>query len=93
MGVGATEEESVVEEVVEIVEINAFRGAFGRWEDFCVRLVEVGGKASEEVGHGNIGFGISVVGGGIEDHWNLLGQGCDVSAPEVAMEEGWGGIV
>lgn len=90
--IGAAEEVGVVEEVVELVEVDP--GGGSRWKGPCggVSLEKGGRKAAEKPGHGEVGLPVGEVNSRIKED-RLSGGKADITAPQVAVNEGRGGRV
>ena len=84
----------MIEVVVEVVKVFADFVAGVQWPCLVVGFVEFFAKAAEHFGEGDVGFSVSVVGGGVEDDGVAFGIKVHVAAPEVSVEEGGlGGVV
>lgn len=81
----------MVEGVVEVVERFAFPVVRGEGAVCGEEGLREWG--AEEFEHGEVGFRVSEVGCGVEDEGGSGGEGGGVSGPEVAVEEGGGGVV
>jgi hypothetical protein len=70
--VRAAEQVDVVENVVQVVQIAA-PGIAGIERPFrLIGIVKAAVEAAEEFRHGDVGFAVAVVGGGIEDHRRVV---------------------
>jgi hypothetical protein len=77
----------VVEEVVEVVEVEAVAPAGVEGANGTVGGEEGLGQAAEEGSHGEIGLGPAKVGSGVNQANVAIGAGELVAAPQVAVDE------
>ncbi len=76
-----TKQIGVVDDVVDVVEAATLRITVVQWPGFVVSSVELPADAAEQGGHGEVGFAVTVVAGGVVDDRGAVGQGAVVSAP------------
>ena len=86
--VAAAEHIHVVEDVVEVVEGFAYPVSGVQRPGLPIGSVKIGAEAAKQFGHGQIRLAVSVVDGGIEDHGVALGVVEQISAPEIAVQQG-----
>lgn len=85
--VAVSEEDDVVEDVVEHVKVEAVRPAVLKRKGFVIGGIEGFSEAAEHAGHGEVSFPVAEIGGGIEKDGLSVLIGSGVPGPEIAVQD------
>ena len=87
--IGWAEKVQMVQKLVEVVEVAAVFVVWLKGTSSAVCFVELWREAAEELGHCEVGFCVTNVGGWVDEHCFAVGAAHYIAAPEVAMQEAW----